>query len=85
MHLILDFQDNNFSLQEQEIEKIPKNVIKFFDFYKKEGFLLEKLVKIMTFTIKDYHDLALRGSITQEAKEKIKELLEKSLREVKCI
>ena len=58
-HLILDFHNDIFSLEE--------------------------MVQFGIFTIQSIHDLALRGFITQKAKEKIKELLVKSPRGKKCI
>jgi hypothetical protein len=85
MHLILDFQDSIFSLQEKKIQEPDTNLTSFFKFREKEKFPLEELVKSGISTIQSLHDLVLRGYITQEAKEKIKELLAKSPKEAKCI
>jgi hypothetical protein len=85
MHLILDFQDDVFSLQERRVQEPAVNLINFFKFREKEKFPLEELVKLGISTIQSLHDLVLRGYITQEAKEKIQELLVKSSKEAKCI
>jgi nucleotidyltransferase/DNA polymerase involved in DNA repair len=85
MHLILDFQDGVFSLEEKEVKEPALHLSDFFKFKQKEDFLLEELVKLGISNIKNLINLVERGYITQEAKEKIKELLAKSSREAKCI
>ncbi|KKR64946.1 MAG: hypothetical protein UU07_C0047G0012 [Parcubacteria group bacterium GW2011_GWF1_40_5] len=84
-HLILDFHNDIFSLEEKRIQEPNKNLTSFFKFREEEKFLLEEMVQFGIFTIQSIHDLALRGFITQKAKEKIKELLVKSPRGKKCI
>ena len=78
MHLILDFQDDKFLLEERKLEKINPDLIEFFDFHKKlekNGFCMEKLVSFGISEIQKLQDLALRGYITQEAKKEIEERL----------
>jgi hypothetical protein len=85
MHLILDFQDNEFSLEEKKVQESNTNLTSFFKFREKEKFPLEELVKLGISTIQGLHDLVLRGYITQEAREKIQELLIESSKKTKCI
>lgn len=75
MHLILDFQDNLFSLQERKVQEPAINLTGFFKFREKEKFPLEELVKLGISTIQGLHDLALRGYITPEAEREIKKRL----------
>ena len=74
MHLILDFQNNEFSIN--EIEKPSINIESFFDFHKKTKCLsLDVLVRFGIFDIHKIHDLALRGYITLEAEKENKKRL----------
>jgi hypothetical protein len=74
MHLILDFQDDKFSIN--EVEKPNLNIESFFNFHKKmKNFSLSDLVKFGISKIQELHDLSLRGYITLEAKEEIKKRL----------
>jgi hypothetical protein len=85
MCLLLDFQDNEFSLEEKDVKEPALHLNDFFKFKQKEDFLLEELVKLGISNIKNLISLVERGYITQEAKERIKELLEKSPKEARCI
>ena len=85
MCLLLDFQDNEFSLEEKDVKEPAPDLIDFFKFKQKEGFLLEELVQLGISNIKNLISLVERGYITQEAREKIKELLIQSPMKAKCI
>ena len=76
-HLILDFQDNEFSIK--EIENPNSKLETFFIFRKKTGeFSLDNLVRFGMFDIHKIQDLVLRGYITQEAEKEIRERLKSS-------
>ncbi len=69
-HLILDFQDDKFSIS--EVEKPSLNIESFFNFHKRiKNLFLDDLVRLGMFDMQKLQDLALRGYITLEAKEEI--------------
>ena len=67
MFLVLCIQNGQFTLQESDINTIPKTAMNFFDFQKKENFSFENLIKITKLSTNDILDLGLRGLITPEA------------------
>jgi hypothetical protein len=74
MHLILDFQDDKFSIN--EVEKPNLNIESFFNFHKRTRNLsLDALVRFGMFDIHKIHDLVLRGYITPEAEKEIEKRL----------